>query len=109
MGKMVEVDVFETGKHFMRGQPISEARVFTPSIRRPFARGEVSGLTDEFRHALENDSESKARPSVERQIVQLSHRMVMQLPWQHEGKLLKMLSLSVALLAILIAFYYGDI
>uniref|UniRef100_A0A2H6N2U4 tRNA-t(6)A37 methylthiotransferase n=1 Tax=Micrurus carvalhoi TaxID=3147026 RepID=A0A2H6N2U4_9SAUR len=109
MGKMVEVDIFEAGKHFMRGQPISEARVFTPSIRRPFARGEVSGLTEEFRHALENDSESKARPSVERQIVQLSHRMVMQLPWQHERKLLKMLSLSVALLAILIAFYYGDI
>uniref|UniRef100_A0A8C6XVG1 tRNA-t(6)A37 methylthiotransferase n=1 Tax=Naja naja TaxID=35670 RepID=A0A8C6XVG1_NAJNA len=109
MGKMVEVDIFEAGKHFMRGQPISEARVFTPSIRRPFARGEVSGLTEEFRHALENDSESKARPSVERQIVQLSHRMVMQLPWQHEGKLLKMLSLSVALLAVLIAFYYGDI
>uniref|UniRef100_A0A0B8RUW4 tRNA-t(6)A37 methylthiotransferase n=1 Tax=Philothamnus irregularis TaxID=1899461 RepID=A0A0B8RUW4_9SAUR len=109
MGKMVEVDIFEAGKHFMRGQPVSEARVFTPSIRRPFARGEVSGLTEEFRHALENDSESKARPSVEQQIVQLSHRMVMQLPWQHEGKLLKMLSLSVALLAVLIAFYYGDI
>uniref|UniRef100_A0A670XV88 tRNA-t(6)A37 methylthiotransferase n=2 Tax=Pseudonaja textilis TaxID=8673 RepID=A0A670XV88_PSETE len=109
MGKMVEVDIFEAGKHFMRGQPVSEARVFTPSIRRPFARGEVSGLTEEFRHALENDSESKARPSVERQIVQLSHRMVMQLPWQHEGKMLKMLSLSVALLAVLIAFYYGDI
>ncbi|XP_070603480.1 threonylcarbamoyladenosine tRNA methylthiotransferase isoform X1 [Erythrolamprus reginae] len=109
MGKMVEVDIFEAGKHFMRGQPVSEGRVFTPSIRRPFARGEVSGLTEEFRHALENDSESKARPSVERQIVQLSHRMVMQLPWQHEGKLLKMLSLSVALLAVLIAFYYGDI
>ncbi|XP_032078747.1 threonylcarbamoyladenosine tRNA methylthiotransferase-like isoform X1 [Thamnophis elegans] len=109
IGKMVEVDIFEAGKHFMRGQPVSEATVFTPSIRRPFARGEVSGLTEEFRHALENDSESKARPSVERQIVQLSHRMVMQLPWQHEGKLLKMLSLSVALLAVLIAFYYGDI
>ncbi|XP_058030885.1 threonylcarbamoyladenosine tRNA methylthiotransferase [Ahaetulla prasina] len=109
MGKMVEVDIFEAGKHFMRGKPVSEARVFTPSIRRPFARGEISGLTEEFRHALENDSESKARPSVERQIVQLSHRMVMQLPWQHEGKLLKMLSLSVALLAVLIAFYYGDI
>uniref|UniRef100_T1DNI5 tRNA-t(6)A37 methylthiotransferase n=1 Tax=Crotalus horridus TaxID=35024 RepID=T1DNI5_CROHD len=109
MGKMVEVEIFEAGKHFMRGQPVSEARVFTPSIRRPYARGEVSGLTEEFRHALENDSESKACPSVERQIVQLSHWMVMQLPWQHEGKLLKMLSLSVALLAVLIAFYYGDI
>uniref|UniRef100_A0A1W7RII8 tRNA-t(6)A37 methylthiotransferase n=1 Tax=Agkistrodon contortrix contortrix TaxID=8713 RepID=A0A1W7RII8_AGKCO len=109
MGKMVEVEISEAGKHFMRGQPVSEARVFTPSIRRPYARGEVSGLTEEFRHALENDSESKACPSVERQIVQLSHWMVMQLPWQHEGKLLKMLSLSVALLAVLIAFYYGDI
>ncbi|XP_015687177.1 threonylcarbamoyladenosine tRNA methylthiotransferase [Protobothrops mucrosquamatus] len=109
MGKMVEVEIFEAGKHFMRGQPVSEARVFTPSIRRPYARGEVSGLTEEFRQALENDSESKACPSVERQIVQLSHWMVMQLPWQHEGKLLKMLSLSVALLAVLIAFYYGDI
>ncbi|KAK9403491.1 threonylcarbamoyladenosine tRNA methylthiotransferase [Crotalus adamanteus] len=109
MGKMVEVEIFEAGKHFMRGQPVSEARVFTPSIRRPYTRGEVSGLTEEFRHALENDSESKACPSVERQIVQLSHWMVMQLPWQHEGKLLKMLSLSVALLAVLIAFYYGDI
>ncbi|KAM3841236.1 threonylcarbamoyladenosine tRNA methylthiotransferase isoform 2-T2 [Vipera latastei] len=109
MGKMVEVEIFEAGKHFMRGQPVSEAKVFTPSIRRPYARGEVSGLTEEFRHALENDSESKACPSVEQQIVQLSHWMVMQLPWQHEGKLLKMLSLSVALLAVLTAFYYGDI
>lgn len=46
MGKMVEVEIFEAGKHFMRGQPVSEARVFTPSIRRPYARGEVSGLTE---------------------------------------------------------------
>ncbi|XP_025023945.1 threonylcarbamoyladenosine tRNA methylthiotransferase, partial [Python bivittatus] len=46
MGKMVEVDIFEAGKHFMRGQPVSEAKVFTPSLTRPFARGEVSGLTE---------------------------------------------------------------
>lgn len=46
MGKMVEVEIFEAGKHFMRGQPVSEAKVFTPSIRRPYARGEVSGLTE---------------------------------------------------------------
>ena len=46
MGKMVEVDIFEAGKHFMRGQPVSDANVFTPSITRPLAKGEVSGLTE---------------------------------------------------------------
>uniref|UniRef100_A0A670ICN9 tRNA-t(6)A37 methylthiotransferase n=1 Tax=Podarcis muralis TaxID=64176 RepID=A0A670ICN9_PODMU len=46
MGKMVEVNIFEAGKHFMRGSPVSDARVFTPSITRPLAKGEVSGLTE---------------------------------------------------------------
>lgn len=46
MGRMVEVDIFEAGKHFMRGQPVSDASVFTPSITRPLAKGEVSGLTE---------------------------------------------------------------
>ncbi|XP_061449211.1 threonylcarbamoyladenosine tRNA methylthiotransferase isoform X2 [Rhineura floridana] len=109
MGKMVEVDIFEAGKHFMRGQPVSDARVFTPSITRPLAKGEVSGLTEEFRHALENSSESKVCPSAERQKGPLSYRMAMQLPWQQEGSVLKMLSLSVTLLAVLIAFYYRGV
>lgn len=45
MGKMVEVNIYEAGKHFMKGQPVSDARVYTASITRPLAKGEVSGLT----------------------------------------------------------------
>ncbi|XP_033367922.1 threonylcarbamoyladenosine tRNA methylthiotransferase isoform X2 [Parus major] len=46
MGKMVEVNIYEAGKHFMKGQPVSDARVHTASISRPLAKGEVSGLTE---------------------------------------------------------------
>ncbi|XP_060100133.1 threonylcarbamoyladenosine tRNA methylthiotransferase [Heteronotia binoei] len=109
MGKMVEVDIYEAGKHFMKGQPVPDARVFSPSITRPLAKGEISGLTEEFRHALENGSESKTCPSTGKQKVPLSHRVAMRLPWQQGENVLKMLSLSMALLAVLIAFYYGGV
>lgn len=46
MGKMVEVNIYEAGKHFMKGQPVSDARVHAASITRPLAKGEVSGLTE---------------------------------------------------------------
>lgn len=46
MGKMVQVDIYESGKHFMKGQPVSDAEVYAPSIRRPLAKGQVSGLTE---------------------------------------------------------------
>ncbi|XP_029799933.1 threonylcarbamoyladenosine tRNA methylthiotransferase isoform X1 [Suricata suricatta] len=52
MGKMIEVDIYEAGKHFMKGQPASDARVYTPSISKPLAKGEVSGLTEELRSRL---------------------------------------------------------
>lgn len=42
---MIEVDIYETGKHFMKGQPIEAGEVFTPSIALPLKKGEVSGLT----------------------------------------------------------------
>nr|XP_015213213.1 PREDICTED: threonylcarbamoyladenosine tRNA methylthiotransferase isoform X1 [Lepisosteus oculatus] len=44
-GKMIEVEIYETGKHFMKGQPFGNAKVFTPSIAKPLEKGEVSGLT----------------------------------------------------------------
>ncbi|KAM4835164.1 threonylcarbamoyladenosine tRNA methylthiotransferase isoform 2-T2 [Thomomys bottae] len=44
MGKMVEVDIYESGKHFMKGQPVLDAKVYTPSISKPLVKGEVSGL-----------------------------------------------------------------
>uniref|UniRef100_A0A3B4C6K7 tRNA-t(6)A37 methylthiotransferase n=1 Tax=Pygocentrus nattereri TaxID=42514 RepID=A0A3B4C6K7_PYGNA len=43
-GKMIEVDIYEAGKHFMRGRPVDDARVFTPSISQPLLKGEVSGI-----------------------------------------------------------------
>uniref|UniRef100_A0A8D0EXQ8 tRNA-t(6)A37 methylthiotransferase n=1 Tax=Strix occidentalis caurina TaxID=311401 RepID=A0A8D0EXQ8_STROC len=46
MGKMVEVNIYEAGKHFMKGKPVSDARVYSASITRPLGKGEVSGLTE---------------------------------------------------------------
>ncbi|XP_041488939.1 LOW QUALITY PROTEIN: threonylcarbamoyladenosine tRNA methylthiotransferase [Microtus oregoni] len=50
MGKMVEVDIYESGKHFLKGRPVSNTKIYTPSISKPLAKGEVSGLTKEFRN-----------------------------------------------------------
>uniref|UniRef100_A0A8C6L3Y1 tRNA-t(6)A37 methylthiotransferase n=1 Tax=Nothobranchius furzeri TaxID=105023 RepID=A0A8C6L3Y1_NOTFU len=43
-GKMIEVDVYEAGKHFMKGKPVEDSTPFTPSISAPLLKGEVSGL-----------------------------------------------------------------
>ncbi|XP_026698919.1 threonylcarbamoyladenosine tRNA methylthiotransferase [Athene cunicularia] len=108
MGKMVEVNIYEAGKHFMKGKPVSDARVYTASITRPLGKGEVSGLTEEFRHTLQNGTNWKAQPSAEIPVkTPLSSWMALQLPWQQEGGGLKILSVSLALLALLVMFYYG--
>uniref|UniRef100_A0A8C2LR86 tRNA-t(6)A37 methylthiotransferase n=1 Tax=Cricetulus griseus TaxID=10029 RepID=A0A8C2LR86_CRIGR len=54
MGKMVEVDIYESGKHFLKGQPVLDTKIYTPSISKPLAKGEVSGLTKEFRNRFGN-------------------------------------------------------
>uniref|UniRef100_A0A8C3RAA4 tRNA-t(6)A37 methylthiotransferase n=1 Tax=Cyanoderma ruficeps TaxID=181631 RepID=A0A8C3RAA4_9PASS len=108
MGKMVEVNIYEAGKHFMKGEPVSDARVHTASISRPLAKGEVSGLTEEFRRSPQNGTNWKAQPSAEIPVkTRLSSWMALQLPWQQEGGGLKILSVSLALLAVLVMFYYG--
>lgn len=43
-GKMIEVDIYEAGKHYMKGHPVEDAQVFTPSIAKPLQKGQVSGL-----------------------------------------------------------------
>lgn len=43
-GKMIEVDIYEAGKHFMKGRPVEDSKPFTPSIAAPLRKGEVSGL-----------------------------------------------------------------
>lgn len=44
-GKMIEVEIFEAGKHFLKGRPVEDSRPFTPSITEPLEKGAVSGLT----------------------------------------------------------------
>uniref|UniRef100_A0A8C7A6U6 tRNA-t(6)A37 methylthiotransferase n=1 Tax=Nothoprocta perdicaria TaxID=30464 RepID=A0A8C7A6U6_NOTPE len=63
MGKMVEVNIYEAGKHFMKGQPESDARVYTASITRPLAKGEVSGLTEVSKRHFLNESTWPSSPS----------------------------------------------
>lgn len=43
-GKMIVVDIYEAGKHFLKGQPVEDSKPFTPSIAAPLQKGEVSGL-----------------------------------------------------------------
>ncbi|XP_051826580.1 threonylcarbamoyladenosine tRNA methylthiotransferase isoform X2 [Antechinus flavipes] len=103
MGKMVEVDIYESGKHFMKGQPVFNAKVYTPSISKPLAKGEVSGLTEEFRHVLENGSRTKGNMSAETLEEPLGSRIGVLWAFQDGG--LKTLSVGLLLLALLIAFF----
>ena len=47
---MIEVDIYEAGKHFMKGRPVEDSKPFTPSIAAPLPKGEVSGLTQVKTH-----------------------------------------------------------
>ena len=47
MGKMITVEIFETGKHFMKGKIVENSEVVTPGIHTPLAKGVVSGVADE--------------------------------------------------------------
>lgn len=44
LGKLVEVEVVETGKHYMRGRPLDTSPPLPPSSVEPLARGAVSLL-----------------------------------------------------------------
>lgn len=46
-GKMIEVDIYEAGKHFLKGRLVEDSKPFTPSIAAPLKKGEVSGLLQE--------------------------------------------------------------
>ncbi|XP_068179865.1 threonylcarbamoyladenosine tRNA methylthiotransferase [Antennarius striatus] len=47
-GKMIEVDIYEAGKHFLKGRPVEDSTPFTPSIAAPLQKGEVSGMIPEL-------------------------------------------------------------
>jgi len=46
MGKMVTVEIYETGKHFMKGKVVEDAEVVAPGLKDPLPKGTVSGATD---------------------------------------------------------------
>ncbi|XP_072572856.1 threonylcarbamoyladenosine tRNA methylthiotransferase [Paramormyrops kingsleyae] len=86
-GKMIEVDIYETGKHFMKGQPVEAGEVFTPSIALPLKKGEVSGLTQEWVTSCQNSTMPGGS----------GHS------WTLSGIMLKLLSVGVALMAVALA------
>lgn len=55
-GKMIEVDIYEAGKHFMKGRPVEDSKPFTPSIAAPLLKGEVSGLMKVNTHKYNHSS-----------------------------------------------------
>lgn len=64
--------------------------------------------SQEFRRSAQNGTKWKAQPNAEIPVqARLSSWMALQLPWQQEGGGLKILSVSLALLAVLVMFYYG--
>ncbi|XP_049731983.1 threonylcarbamoyladenosine tRNA methylthiotransferase [Elephas maximus indicus] len=104
MGKMVKVDIYESGKHFMKGQPVSDAKVYTPSITKPLAKGEVSGLTEEFINRCGNHLSSLSHTSAAIQRDSVSSRTVLLMQRLQEECILK-ISVGLALLALLFAFF----
>ncbi|XP_006972342.1 threonylcarbamoyladenosine tRNA methylthiotransferase isoform X1 [Peromyscus maniculatus bairdii] len=101
MGKMVEVDIYESGKHFLKGQPVSDTKIYTPSISKPLAKGEVSGLTREFRNRFGNHLNSTSDTCAATRRDSASSRSVLQMS-QHDCAL--KVAAGLALLALLFAF-----
>ncbi len=55
MGKMVEVEVVETGKHFLKARLKRESAIREPGLAKPLVKGEVSGVlrtTDVTKHQV---------------------------------------------------------
>lgn len=46
MGKMVEVEIYETGKHFVRGRLVENSEVISPGLSEPLPKGVVSGAPE---------------------------------------------------------------
>lgn len=45
MGKMVTVRIVETGKHFLKGQLLSDKNIVQPKVPLPLKKGQVSGAS----------------------------------------------------------------
>ncbi|XP_060705904.1 threonylcarbamoyladenosine tRNA methylthiotransferase isoform X2 [Hemiscyllium ocellatum] len=94
LGKMIEVDIYEAGKHFMKGKPAQNGKIYTPSIVKPLLRGAVSGVMEEFKTINEN---AHYRWSSEKSV------SASLLPWNLKCPRVKIVSLSLAVLAVIMA------
>ncbi|XP_021116227.1 threonylcarbamoyladenosine tRNA methylthiotransferase isoform X2 [Heterocephalus glaber] len=104
MGKMVEVDIYESGKHFMKGLPVLDAKVYTPSISKPLAKGEVSGLTKEFRNRLGIHPNLTSHTPAATLHNSASSRMGLQLQRLHQDCVLRA-AVGLALVALLFTIF----
>ncbi|TMS10440.1 Threonylcarbamoyladenosine tRNA methylthiotransferase [Larimichthys crocea] len=92
-GKMIEVDIYEAGKHFMKGRAVEDSKPFTPSIAAPLQKGEVSGLIQEQMANGVKDPASMPSSSV---------LLIGSYSLDREG--LKKLGIGLALAAVILAF-----
>uniref|UniRef100_UPI00398EDF07 threonylcarbamoyladenosine tRNA methylthiotransferase n=1 Tax=Pristiophorus japonicus TaxID=55135 RepID=UPI00398EDF07 len=99
LGKMIEVDIYEAGKHFMKGKPTQNGKIHTPSIVKPLLKGEVSGLTEEFKALNENGT---ALPAHHYWGSEKSFSTSL-LPWNLKGPRVKIVSVGLAVLAVITA------
>ncbi|XP_036393773.1 threonylcarbamoyladenosine tRNA methylthiotransferase [Megalops cyprinoides] len=91
-GKMIEVDIYEAGKHFMKGQPVDPSKAFCPSIARPLEQGQVSGLTEEFAAPHQNGVCDGITPPTPSQ------------PWRLHWEAFKVWWLGLVILAVIVAY-----
>ncbi|XP_042188360.1 threonylcarbamoyladenosine tRNA methylthiotransferase [Callorhinchus milii] len=98
LGKMIEVNIYEAGKHFLKGQPAQNSKVYTPSIAKPLAKGIVSGMSEELKTFHENGTALDTHHSHSGQFSSSSLST-----WNSEGLKEKMVPIILALLAVLVA------
>ncbi|XP_069763973.1 threonylcarbamoyladenosine tRNA methylthiotransferase isoform X2 [Narcine bancroftii] len=99
LGKMIEVDIYEAGKHFMKGKPADNGKIHTPSIVRPLLKGEISGLTEEFKSFGENGSALSAHHFWGSE----NYFSASLLPWNLKSSRVKMLYMGLAVLTVITA------
>jgi len=49
MGKMVQVEIYETGKHFMKSRLVENSEIVTPGLNAPLLKGKVSGFDEDVK------------------------------------------------------------
>ncbi|XP_059801440.1 threonylcarbamoyladenosine tRNA methylthiotransferase isoform X2 [Hypanus sabinus] len=96
LGKMIEVDIYEAGKHFMKGKPADNGKIHTPSIVTPLLKGEISGLTESF---SANGTASPAHHFRGNE----NYFSTSLLPWNLKSSRVKKLYMGLALLTVITA------